>query len=240
MTVIRIFSCRFSWNWADIWAKFGWKPESLLRRSVSLPFAAEALILRPCSPFKVKGGRVRDRCMAVEGGHYNKVTDQTLLLLLFIPGLWWPSCPAACLRALVEFPAAWCDCSCQQEQHIHSWFLCFTHTFSILLLSCLFTCPPMGCGLHFCGVFFAVCLCKWAPVCWSACICPLLQAGFSGCARMSVYFPLRRLCALRLLIMEKVAEGNHNRYKLLRGGRLLKEQPSRFQEEKKRAGEKCF
>lgn len=93
---------------------------------------------------------------------------------------------------------------------------------SILPLSCLFTCPLMGCGLQ---------LCTYTPIHKQA-----LVTVFSS---LTPLFFFHRICTLWLLITEKVAGRNHNRYKLLRGG-VFKGADASLWREKKRAGEKCF
>lgn len=106
----------------------------------------------------------------------------------------------------------------------HSLFLFFTHFAAPTpSLSCLFTCPLMGRGLHLQCVFR--CIYVSLPICERAplfCDQVLTDVCFPAFILKRV-FPQWRLSfflgyTLRLLIMDKVAEGNHNRYKCMRGG----------------------
>lgn len=123
-------------------------------------------------------------------------------------------------KALLKFPAACCNCSC------HTLFIPFFHTLCRphpVSLSGLFTCPLMGRGLHlqcvFRCVYASLLICERAPL---FCDQVLTDVCFPAFILKRV-FPRWRLSfflgyTLRLLIMDKVAEGNHNRYKCMRGG----------------------
>lgn len=90
------------------------------------------------------------------------------------------------------------------------------HTHFLHLPALLFVyLPPDEMRLAFAvHVFVCVCL-KWSLMCLVVDVC-LPARAFKRVSlwRLSVLW----VYALRLLIMKKVAEGNHNRYTLLRGG----------------------